>query len=329
MFSAKRTKTKSSYLVIALIGLLLIVGFYFFRSQQTSAQTDPSLFGVFEGITPCSGTNRPLPQIPADTNCELMIWKLTLSQDTAGNPTTYKLASAYGMAQAGTTGVRGGGTQLNLEGKWAITRATKTKPGAVVYQLNPDNPPESFGFVKMDDNILHLLAQDKSLMVGNAAWSYTLNRTDKRLASTPPAPVTAAPTSPATPPSPATPESSNPGEFQGRTPCADVLMALNNVPAGCQRIKIALTFQQNPKMFELKSVYVGTGDMRYSLTGKWTIISGTKTDPDAIVYQLTPDGSQQPISFLKADDNHLFLLNSDLRLMVGDALGSYTLSRVD
>jgi hypothetical protein len=130
--------------------------------------------------------------------------------------------------------------------------------------------------------------------------------------------------------SPATPESANPVEFQGRTPCTDIFLSLNNISAsGCQRIKIAITFQQNPKTFELKSVYVGKGDTRYSVTGKWTIIHGTKTDRGAVVYQLTPDTSQLPISFLKADDNHLFLLSPDLSLMVGDALGSYTLSRVD
>jgi len=73
-------------------------------------------------------------------------------------------------------------------------------------------------------------------------------------------------------------------------------------------------------------LFRGTGTVR---TGTWTILHGTKNDPDAAVYQLRPDDSQQLMSFLKVDDNHLFLLDEELNLLVGNALFSYTLSRVD
>jgi hypothetical protein len=47
------------------------------------------------------------------------------------------------------------------------------------------------------------------------------------------------------------------------------------------------------------------------------------------VYQLQLEDSQRPVSFLKADENHLFLLDEDLNLLVGNALFSYTLSRIE
>lgn len=72
-----------------------------------------SLHGVFEGITPCSALARPAPQIPADTACEQMIWKIILHQDpVTGAPTTYTLDSAYGVPQQGTNGLAGGGTLI-------------------------------------------------------------------------------------------------------------------------------------------------------------------------------------------------------------------------
>ena len=46
-------------------------------------------------------------------------------------------------------------------------------------------------------------------------------------------------------------------------------------------------------------------------------------------YQLQPDGAQQPFYFLKVDDNHLFMMDSDMNLLVGNELFSYTLSRAD
>src|SRR5688572_18627120 len=68
----------------------------------------PSLHAVFEGITPCSALARPLPQIPADTDCEQMIWKLILYQDlVTGAPTTYTLNAAYGVPHQGTMGLAG------------------------------------------------------------------------------------------------------------------------------------------------------------------------------------------------------------------------------
>jgi hypothetical protein len=73
-------------------------------------------------------------------------------------------------------------------------------------------------------------------------------------------------------------------------------------------------------------LYMGTSTIR---EGAWTIVRGTERDPDAVVYQLHLDNSQEPVSFLKADENHLFLLDRALNFLVGDALFSYTLSRTD
>src|SRR5690349_11311002 len=78
-------------------------------SIPTVDQTDPQIFGVFEGITPCSGETPALPQIPRDSDCEEMIWKFTLYRDPAtGSPTTYELSSSYGLPKQNSTGLVGG-----------------------------------------------------------------------------------------------------------------------------------------------------------------------------------------------------------------------------
>lgn len=54
-----------------------------------AAQATASIFGVFEGITACSSTDRAIPQIPRDAECEMMIWKIIFYQDADTNePTT-------------------------------------------------------------------------------------------------------------------------------------------------------------------------------------------------------------------------------------------------
>ncbi|HET9496516.1 MAG TPA: copper resistance protein NlpE N-terminal domain-containing protein [Chloroflexia bacterium] len=291
-----------------------------------SAQNAAPVLGVFEGTTPCHNIPRPLPHIPEDIDCELMTWNLTLYLDPGtGNPATFKLISAYGLTQPNTPGIRGGGTRVQMEGRWTITRGTNSDPDAVVYTLNPDNPSRSVSFVKLDDYLLHVLGRDRGLMVGNGGWSYTLNRTDKSRGESSPRnpnpasrlPVAQLPTG-----------SSTFGVFGGRTNCSDVALQFTGFPApDCRLIKWRLTLYQDPATgapttFNLK----GTRGER---EGTWSMVRGTRPNPAAVVYRLVPDNPQQSASFLKADDNTLLLLDRDSNPIVGDPILSNTLSRVD
>jgi hypothetical protein len=316
---------------LVLIGFLLCLLMGCAQKEATSPiVAGSSVFGVFEGITPCSRQTRPLPQIPEDTNCEQMIWKFTLFQDSATDaPTTYQLDAAYGVPKQNTTGLEKGGTPIATEGKWGIVNGTDTDLNAVVYQLNPEDPQMTVSFLKVGEDILHVLHPDLRLMVGNAGWSYTINRTDNR-----PAPRIIVP---AEPPSSSTPLVIPPmpdgstvlGVFEGRTPCDTVVFEFTGIPPheGCFKVKWQLTLYQDQDT-GAPSTYLfrGTGSVR---TGTWTILNGTKNDPDAIVYQLRPDDSQQLTSILSVGDDHLFLLDGELNLLVGNALFSYTLSRTD
>ena len=145
------------------------------RSQENSPASS-SIDGVFVASTPCSQGTRPVPGMAADIDCELIKWNLTLYKDESKNiPTTYKLHCVYGMSKPGTTGFIGGGKKIELEGKWAIIKGT-ANPHAIIYQLNDDKTNTTISFIKISDNVLHLLDSDRRLMIGSAAWSYTLNR---------------------------------------------------------------------------------------------------------------------------------------------------------
>ena len=320
-------------LLLSALGLLTVTACATVISQTATPSplpADSSIHGVFEGITPCSPLTRPLPQIPADTNCEQMIWKIILYQDSAtGTPATYTLESAYGVPQQGTPGLVGGGTPIVMEGTWAIVKGTKIDPGAVVYQLNPDNPQTTVSFLKMAEDILHVLNRDQTLMVGNASWSYTLNRTDNRI----PLQITEQPGPSETstrPPIPSMPAGSSVlGVFEGRLPCHEIVFEIMKIAPypGCAKMKSRLTLYQDQTTGSPSTyLYMGTSTIR---EGTWMIVQGTESDPDAEVYQLHLEGGQQPVSFLKADENHLFLLDRDGNLLVGNALFSYTLSRIE
>lgn len=127
----------------------------------------------FVASSPCDALPRRLLGIPANAGCEFVKWNLTLQRDVqTGQPGTFALRFTSGMAQAGTQGFTGGGTPGQLMGRWTIEQPSAHR---TLYRLTPGSG-EPLVFQKLDDRLLHLLDADGKLMIGHAAWSYTLNR---------------------------------------------------------------------------------------------------------------------------------------------------------
>ncbi|GAA4454343.1 hypothetical protein GCM10023189_20660 [Nibrella saemangeumensis] len=115
--------------------------------------------------------------IPADAPCEFIKWRLALQRDPRPqqqqSPTMYTLDYTYGMTKPITMDFLNGGTSLEKTGKWAVRK----EPGnREIYVLNPDTPETTISFIRLDDNLLHLLDREGKLMIGHGGWSYTLNR---------------------------------------------------------------------------------------------------------------------------------------------------------
>ncbi|RXK61669.1 hypothetical protein ESA94_01235 [Lacibacter luteus] len=138
---------------------------------------DSSILGIFAGTTPCGQFIRPLHKVSAEADCAMVQWKLILYRDPVSRkPTTYKLSSVNRFIVKGTNMYSEPGTKMETEGKWTIVQGTKTNPNAVTYQLGSDKTERSIRFLKLSDNLIHLLDSDGKLMIGNESFSYTLNR---------------------------------------------------------------------------------------------------------------------------------------------------------
>ena len=132
--------------------------------------------------------------------------------------------------------------------------------------------------------------------------------------------------------------------FVGTTPCGQMIRPMHKVSqdADCALVKWTLTLYQDaatmkPTTYKLSSVnrFIVRGTNMYSepgtkseTVGKWTIVRGTKTNPNSIVYRLEPDKPETSISFLKLSDKLIHLVDNDGRLMIGNESWSYTLNRV-
>ena len=145
--------------------------------SQKKNSGNSSVLGIFVASTPCSQGTRPLPGIPVNADCVFIKWNLTLYQDESRKtPTTYKLHCVYGVDKQGSSGFIGGRQKVEMEGKWTIGKGIRSNSNAIVYRLHDIKTNKTISFLKLNDNLLHLLDSDQRLMIGTAAWSYTLNR---------------------------------------------------------------------------------------------------------------------------------------------------------
>ena len=139
--------------------------------------------------------------------------------------------------------------------------------------------------------------------------------------------------------------------FAGTTPCGNVIRPLHKInpepdcpqeECQCILVEWELTLYvdantKEPTRYKLKGInrhtvketnmYSEPG-IKSEAEGKWAIVRGTKTNPNAILYQLNPGNPGMELRLLKLSDDLLHIVDQNERLMIGNEFFSYTLNRV-
>ncbi|SDF75622.1 NlpE N-terminal domain-containing protein [Dyadobacter soli] len=137
---------------------------------------------IYVAATPCDAVPRHLLAVPANLDCEMIKWRLTLRRDPRNlGRDDFKLQYTYGMTKPGTEGFMNDGFSKELSGKWVIAKNTSKLPGKQVFTLQPTNSQSNITLLQMSDRILHLLDTQGNLMIGNSGFSYTFNRQNANL----------------------------------------------------------------------------------------------------------------------------------------------------
>lgn len=139
--------------------------------------------------------------------------------------------------------------------------------------------------------------------------------------------------------------------FAGTTPCGNVIRPIHKInpepdcpleECKCMMVEWELTLYMDantkqPTRYTLKGInrYTVKETNMYSepgvkseAEGRWAIVRGTKTNPNAIFYQLNPDKPAMELRFLKLSDSLLHIVDQNEKLMIGNEFFSYTLNRV-
>lgn len=118
---------------------------------------------IFDGRTPCS----PIAaenNITASPGCFKLKWRLILNRDSlTRQPGTYTLRRVVNRAE-------------DRVGRWMIRKGDASNPDVRLLILDPDNPEKRLSLLVGDENVLFFLNKNNELYVGNADFSFTLNR---------------------------------------------------------------------------------------------------------------------------------------------------------
>jgi len=295
--------------VTTLAFLALIAVVLFTRTSVASPNA-----GVFSATSPCAEFAKSFLRIPTGENCDRIKWRLSLFDSGK-----YTLKREWGFHIDNSTYLPKDTT--TIEGTWKTVKGETGYP--VLIQLDTGKP-NSISFALVDENILHLLDANKRLAIGDSGASYTLSRDQKSSI------IASGNHGSGTRENPAAQT-----VFSGRSPCREVAQELNRaVPSDCFKLKWALTLRRDPKTlapttYQLRgSLYRNDNNgTEHPREGKWKVIKGTKTNSNAVVYELEAFGKDGPIFLLEADRNILFFATKDGNLLIGNDDFSYTLNR--
>lgn len=301
-----------------LIYPFLVAGtmFYFPKAKAFHPAADITLVASTPGDEPI----KYLFEIPPDKKVDFIRWELVLS-GSKSIQNKFILNLVFGESQPNTSGFKGGGEKLTIQGQYSISQYSK-RLNTTIYHLKGDKLPAGFSMIKLTDNIFHLLTPGGKLMIGNGGWSYTLNRKQPLRKASAHLPVLAT-------------FSDLPADttrqiiFEGRTPCLD--FAAENgltVLPDCFKLKWKLVLNKDTQTL-LPTTYnlYRTNSRETAIVGKWAILKGIPSNTKAIVYQLDPDKPEKSISLLLGDENVAFFLHKDNQLYTGNENFSYTLNK--
>lgn len=264
-----------------------IISFAFITCYASSKETN------YTASTPASSLVRNFLGIPLSDSIDFIRWKIAITDKN------YSLECNYGRGKPNTNGFHDGGKKVSLSG------SVKKENNIYVFQ----NGNQTLKFAELNNNLLHVLNEDNTLMVGNGGWSYAINK----LGASPDGHVRLTAKETVIKDSIA---------FEGRTPCG-----VPGVPKSseCYKLKWYLVLYKNSNSGSLTYRLLGTGFRTEG--GRRGDFKITKAKGGGIIYELLDQNGNPFIHLLKLDEGVLIFTDEKGNLLVGDHDFSYTLNR--
>ena len=251
----------------------------------------------YTASTPAATLVRAFLGISLTDSIDFIRWKLSF------NDKKFSLECNYGIGKPNTNGFYDGGKKIDFSGD-----LTKEKNNYLLLHNN-----KTLKLAELNSNLLHILNDDNTFLIGGGGWSYALNNIAPSLTNK--VNMIAKETA-----------LKDSLVFLGRTPCGD--FSINRPGNGCIKMKWSLVLYANADKNEPTTYLLNRSQMlplQYpGKTGTWKIIAGKD---GRVIYELTPDKETTSTYLLKLDEGVLIFTDANGNLLVGDHDFSYTLNR--
>lgn len=249
----------------------------------------------YTASTPADPIVRTFLGISLTDSIDFIRWKLSITEKK------YSLECTYGVGKPNTNG-------FYDEKKVGFSGTVKKENN--IYIL--DNGKHILKLIALNENLLHIVNDDNTLLRGGAGWSYVLNNI---------APATSNQFNMITKQQIALKDSI---AFEGRTPCE--VPGIIEPGKLCYKLKWYLVLYSNNKNEPTTYRILGTPYRRDEggKRGKWLVTTGKD---GRIIYQLIGENEKPFIYLLQLDKSVLIFTDANGNLLVGDHDFSYTLNR--
>ena len=266
-----------------------MLSFVLFAACANSKETN------YTASTPAGSIVRTFLGISLSDSIDFIRWKLALTD------VKYTLECNYGIGRPNTNGFINGGKRVVFTGP--------VKRQGNNYTLQNGNA--RLRLAELNANLLHVLDDDNSLLIGTSGWSYTINNisptmTDQSAYSTKQVVI------------------GDSVVFTGRTPCG--VPGIIEAGKECYKLKWMIvlygnTVKNEPATYKVfGTLYRAEGGRR----GNWRIVASKNGQ---IIYQLIDEKGNPFIHLLKLDEGVVIFTDAKGNLLVGDHDFSYTLNR--
>jgi hypothetical protein len=263
---------------------------FFLCTLSCSAASDKEVNYI--ASTPAGATVRNFLGINLADSVDFIRWKLKITDFKEFN-----LTCSYGISKPNTNGFMNE-KKLTLKGT--------VKQNDEILSLNTNG--KSLSIQILNNNIMHLLNADGTMMVGNGGWSYTLNSLNQ--APSTEIKLIAKNTS-----------FTDSIVFEGRTPCRGVEeLMIGKTRPECYKKKWLIYLYTSGTKAGTGTYKIGAIEPR---RGNWKL---KKNETGNTIYSLHLNNGNS-LDLLRVDENIVYIMNERGELMVGDHDFSYSLNR--
>jgi hypothetical protein len=249
---------------------------------------------LYVGSTPAHAVIRSFLGISLSDSIDFIKWRLTAKDDQ------YSLHCQFGIGKPNTDGFINDGKTIDLSGE--------LRKENNYYFIQ--NGHRTLKLLALNDNLLHFLNNDNSLLVGNGGWSYTINADNP--SPTDRVNIVSKQTS-----------LRDSAAFEGRTPCTN--FPGTHPSPNCVKMKWLVVLYANSKTNEPTTYHLnGNYKRQGGIKGTWKTITGKG---GRMIYQLMVEKENESIYLLKLSEDILVFTDNQGKLLVGDKNFSYTLNK--